>query len=530
MFLSLLLCLSLCLTLLSFLLTFFLSRKNPISYPLIDSLFVFYKNRYRLIHASLVAFYKNRYRLIHWYTELLSESLIGSLVAFYKNRYRLIHWYTELLAESSSGTIVVRRLGAQRTIVTANEKNVEYILKTKFSNFPKGKAFTEFLGDFLGYGIFNVDGEMWKSQRKLACHEFSTRCLREFVVKVLEDEVENQLVRVLENAVENESVVDLQVVLKRFAFDTICKVVLGFDPSQMDSSETDRLACAFDTASMFSAMRGGAMVNAVWKLKRWLNVGSEKRLREAVAVVHGAVDEIIQVEKNKMRLNCGENSEDSEKSLLWRLLSAGIDDGLVRDMVISFLMAGRDTTSSAMTWLFWLISQNQDVEERLLNEILLSSEELVFDELKEMRYMKACISESMRLYPPVVWDSKHAANDDVLPDGTVVYKGNRVTYFPYGMGRMEELWGKDRLEFRPDRWLDESGGLKMVSPYKYPVFQAGPRVCLGKEMAFIQMKYAVASVLRRFAIKPVCLDQPVFVPLLTGHMAGGLKVRVFKRV
>lgn len=456
-----------------------------------------------------------------------SYPLIGSLVAFYKNRRRLIHWYTHLLSESNSQTIIVKRLGARRTIVTANPDNVEYILKTKFSNFPKGKAFTEYLGDFLGCGIFNVDGEVWKSQRKLASHEFSTKSLREFVVKVLEEEFEKRLLVLLDNASTTGVVLDLQQVLKSFAFDTICQVALGYDPSHLDSSEAAPLDDAFDSASMISALRGAAPVNAVWKLKRALNIGSEKKLKEAVAVVHDAVDQIIQLKKDKMKQNCEENAENN---LLWRLLSAGYDDEMVRDMVISFLMAGRDTTSSAMTWLFWSISSNEDVEAELLNEIMSSSEELVFDKLKEMKYMKACICESMRLYPPVVWDSKHAANDDVLPDGTVVNKGNRVTYFPYGMGRMEELWGKDCLEFRPDRWFDETGGLKMVSPFKFPVFQAGPRICLGKEMALIQMNYVVASVLRRFVIKPVRSEQPGFVPLLTAHMAGGLKVKVIKRV
>ncbi|KAK3033483.1 hypothetical protein RJ639_033087 [Escallonia herrerae] len=72
------------------------------------------------------------------------------------------------------------------------------------------------------------------------------------------------------------------------------------------------------------------------------------------------------------------------------------------------------------------------------------------------------------------------------------------------MGRMENLWGKDRLEFRPDRWFVEPnegkrGELKKESLFKFPVFQAGPRVCLGKELALIQMKYVVASILKRGA-------------------------------
>lgn len=69
---------------------------------------------------------------------------------------------------------------------------------------------------------------------------------------------------------------------------------------------------------------------------------------------------------------------------------------------------------------------------------------------------------------------------------------------------MEELWGKDWFDFKPDRWfhgIDIGGELKQVSPYKFSVFQAGPRVCLGN-MAFIQMKYVVSTILRRFHFRP----------------------------
>ncbi|KAJ0106424.1 hypothetical protein Patl1_18281 [Pistacia atlantica] len=402
-------------------------------------------------------------------------------------------------------TILVHRLGARRTFVTANPANVEHILKTNFNNFPKGKPFTEILGDLLGCGIFNVDGELWSAQRKLASHEFSTKSLREFIVKTLQGEVENRLIPVLEEAMENEKVLDLQDILKRFAFDIVGKVSLGTDPFCLDLSKSlPPLFEAFDTASEICAMRGTAPVYLIWKLKRVFNVGSEKKLKEAV--------------QPRSRL-------------------AGQSEEVTRDMVISFIMAGRDTTSATMTWLFWLLSENKALEKMIIDEVELITNNgerpLDFEALKEMVILKACLWESMRLYPPVAWDSKHAAADDVLPDGTRVRKGDRVTYIPYGMGRMEALWGKDCLEFKPDRWFNEPGSekivLKSVSPYKYPVFQAGPRVCLGKEMAFIQMKYVVGTILRKFEIEPVCEKRPVFVPLLTAHMAGGLKVLVRRR-
>lgn len=93
-----------------------------------------------------------------------SYPVIGCLISFYKNRHRLLDWYTHMLSVSPTQTIVVSRFGAPRTIVTSNPRNVEYMLKRNFSNYPKGKPFTEILADFLGKGIFNVDGDLWYNQ------------------------------------------------------------------------------------------------------------------------------------------------------------------------------------------------------------------------------------------------------------------------------------------------------------------------------------------------------------------------------
>ncbi|KAL9294301.1 Cytochrome P450 94B3 [Arabidopsis thaliana] len=462
-----------------------------------------------------------------------SYPLIGSILSFNKNRHRLLQWYTELLRLSPSQTILVPLLGNRRTIITTNPLNVEYILKINFFNFPKGKPFTDLLGDLLGGGIFNVDGHSWSSQRKLASHEFSTRSLRSFAFEVLKDEVENRLVPVLSTAADVGTTVDLQDVLKRFAFDVVCKVSLGWDPDCLDLTRpVNPLVEAFDTAAEISARRATEPIYAVWKTKRVLNVGSERKLREAIRTVHVLVSEIVRAKKKSLEIGTG---AEAKQDLLSRFLAAGHNGEAVRDMVISFIMAGRDTTSAAMTWLFWLLTENDDVERKILEEVdPLVSLGLGFEDLKEMAYTKACLCEAMRLYPPVSWDSKHAANDDVLPDGTRVKRGDKVTYFPYGMGRMETLWGTDSEEFNPNRWYDSEPGstrpvLKPISPYKFPVFQAGPRVCVGKEMAFMQMKYVVGSVLSRFEIVPVNKDRPVFVPLLTAHMAGGLKVKIKRR-
>lgn len=451
---------------------------------------------------------------------------IGCLVPFYKNRHRLLDWYTDLLAASPAQTVVLERLGARRTVVTAHPDNVEYMLKTNFTNYPKGKPFTDILGDLLGSGIFNTDGELWRTQRKLASHEFTTKSLREFFVKALEMETNDRLLLILSTACADRRTVDVQDLLRRFAFDTICKVTLGTDPGFLDPSlPTSEFADAFDVASGISARRGAALVSATWKLKRAFGVGSERRLRASIQLIHGSVMSLIRRRKE-------EGVERGD--LLSRLISGGHSEEVIRDMVISFMMAGRDTTSAALTWFFWLMSRHPDMEKEVVEEVVnrAKGRRLEYQELKEMKFLEACLCESMRLYPPVAWDSKHAAGADVLPDGTKVRRGDRVTYFPYGMGRMERLWGKDWMEFEPRRWLAAEGKeVAKVSAYKFAVFQAGPRVCLGKEMAFIQMKYIAAAVLRRFELRRAGGEKrpPVLVPLLTAHMAGGLKMAVRER-
>ncbi|KAK4273065.1 hypothetical protein QN277_021534 [Acacia crassicarpa] len=142
----------------------------------------------------------------------------------------------------------------------------------------------------------------------------------------------------------------------------------------------------------------------------------------------------------------------------------------------------------------------------------------------------------MRLYPPVPMDGKEAMADDVLPDGTVVKKGMVVTYHVYAMGRMEKLWGRDWADYKPERWLEREGNgggsdkWRYVArdSYSYPVFQAGPRVCLGKEMAYLQMKKVVGAIVTRFKVVPAMEQEaePLFVSFLTSKMKGGFPVNI----
>ncbi|XP_065861011.1 cytochrome P450 94A2-like [Euphorbia lathyris] len=464
-----------------------------------------------------------------------SYPIIGSAIAIKKHFDRRVQWTSDILQKLPSATFVLHRPLGHRQIFTGNPANVQHILKTHFHIYHKGPNMHYTLFDFLGNGILNADGDTWKFQRQIASHEFNTMSLRKFIETVVDTELSQRLIPILSAAAANETVLDLQDIFQRFAFDNICKIAFGYDPEYLlQSLPVAPFAEAFEETIKIISDRFNCAFPIIWKMKKFFCIGSEKRLKEMIPLVRDLATNIVKEKKAELKKNSSIESLD----ILSRLLSSGVsDENFVTDVVISFILAGRDTTSVALTWFFWLISCHQKIESTVLEEISDKSEDPIFEEVKDMVYTHACLCETMRLYPPVPVDNKMAKGDDIFPDGTQVKKGTRVTYHPYAMGRMEALWGPDWAEFMPERWLvkDEANNKKWnfvaKDPYSYPVFQAGPRVCLGKEMAFLQMKRVVAGVLSRFEVVPAADsgEKPVYIAYLTSKMEGGFPVRIKER-
>lgn len=153
-----------------------------------------------------------------------------------------------------------------------------------------------------------------------------------------------------------------------------------------------------------------------------------------------------------------------------------------------------------------------------------------YEELQDVHYLHAALSEALLLFPPVPIDSRLATSEDVLPYGTYVGAGWLADYSAYTMSRSKELWGANCHEFVPERWL-ENGKFVPENQFKFPVFHAGPRTCLGKDMAYIQMKSVVASILYSFEIHVVNggPNPPPYSLSLTMKMRDGLAVRVKRR-
>jgi len=203
----------------------------------------------------------------------------------------------------------------------------------------------------------------------------------------------------------------------------------------------------------------------------------------------------------------------------------------LRDLIMNFIIAGRDTTAITLTFLFYSLSNNRDVREKALAEIKekVGAKEPDFEAVKNLPYLQACINETLRLYPPVPGDPKLCLKDDVLPNGLRVPAGAYLTWSAFVMGRMPQYWDAP-LEFRPARWLsaDANGGKPVPSGNTPPFapFQYGPRTCLGMQMAYLEVKAVAVMILQRFELEHVGEVPVKFDRAITLAARGGMPMRV----
>lgn len=177
---------------------------------------------------------------------------------------------------------------------------------------------------------------------------------------------------------------------------------------------------------------------------------------------------------------------------LHELVSQTSDPIKVRSELLNILLAGRDTTASFLSNVWFELSNRPDVWSRLQREIaaaLPDGDFPTFEKLKDMKYLRAVLNESLRLYPVVPENGRQAEVDTVLPVGggedgkspVFVKKGQMVHWSLYTMHRRKDLYGEDAESFIPERWLDqgeEKKGLRVG--WEYLPFNGGPRICIGR--------------------------------------------------
>ncbi|KAI9340180.1 cytochrome P450 [Zopfochytrium polystomum] len=406
---------------------------------------------------------------------------------------------------------------------------VEHVLKTKFPIYNKGHFFFSRTSDVLGHGIFAVDGEEWKYQRKTSANLFNIKNFKEFVGVVFVEEM-GLFSNRLERAVSNNEIVNLSELFFRFTLDGFCRIGFGENLNSLEQEKPVPFATAFDDAQTRLVQR---FLTPLWSVVETLSLSGFKHSSN-VQTIKDFGRKLV--EKRLAYLKAGGDPNAFSDALSYMMAteipSTGkppTPDQLV-EYVINLIIAGRDTTAQALSWAVLLLHRNPAAKAALLAEIdaaLPDSAALPsYDQVRSLAYANAVFHETLRLYPSVPLEIKQLSEDDVLPNGVHLPRGALCSWSPYSMGRSERIWGPDAKEFRPERWLEMD---KAPSPWVYPVFNGGPRVCLGKNMAELEGVFVLVSLLRRFDVDVVDHESVTYQFSLTLPMKDGMRVRLKKR-
>ncbi|GLD91790.1 hypothetical protein PINS_up000323 [Pythium insidiosum] len=446
--------------------------------------------------------------------------VLGNTLDLLKYQRTRVHdWFFEQCVLHKGKPWVLSTFGRSPTIVISTEELFDDVLRKQFDNFGKGVTGSLIAKDLFGEGIFAVDGDKWRHQRKTASYLFSHQMMRDIMEQAVKED-SAQVCAILERAAQRGERVELKCLMDNYTTDVFTQIAFGA-----------RLGClrgdqAFDpefhkafTRTPMAIRRRAQQPVWLWQLQKWLNVGAEKAFAKDMALVDATVNNIVvdAMERHAQQASAvSQESSDRKRRDLISLFLDGPSIGdikptptLIRDMALNFIAAGRGTTAQTLVWVFVLLNRYKNVYDKVLTELhsvfpnLLETPTAVptMEQVQRLPYLEATIKETMRLYPAIPVNSRTAFVDSTLSDGTFVPEGARVLIPVYAVGRMPWIWGDDAAEFKPERWIDAATGqLGPVPPLKFLAFNAGPRYCLGAKLAMLEMKVLLAAILSKFHV------------------------------
>ncbi|KAL7282246.1 hypothetical protein ACG7TL_003715 [Trametes sanguinea] len=404
--------------------------------------------------------------------------------------------------------------------LTDDAEVVKSILSTDFQDFEKGAAFRDPMSSVLGTGIFNVDGEMWKFHRSMTRPYFTRDRISHFDIF---ERHSDHAIKKMKERFRGGHAVDFQDLISRFTLDSATEFLLGKCVDSLESdlpyaynnpaksrvirelSPADQFAAAFSAALHLINIRSRS--GWTWRLNEMLEDKSEEPMRVVNAFLQPVLEAAIAKSRATKAQNQGPSGdkEDEENETMLEHLAKTTDDlAILHDETLNILIAGRDTTAATLTYIVYLLCLYPEVFKRLRAEVLehvSTTAKPTFDDIRNMKYLRAVINETLRLYPAVV-----ATRDTTLPNPDpsqprVFIPGQSgICYSVWMMHRRKDYWGPDALRFDPDRWLDERlNKYFLPNPFIFVPFNAGPRICVGQQFAYNEMFYFIVRLLQNFA-------------------------------
>ncbi|KAK0618893.1 cytochrome P450 [Immersiella caudata] len=400
----------------------------------------------------------------------------------------------------SSVANVLRRNGAtltylfvgRRAIVTIDTENIKTILSERFHDFGLGDIRTSGMRPLLGGGIFNSDGSTWKHHRAT---------LRPFVSRAGPQElsvVEKHVQNLIKSIPHDGATTDLQSSFSFFTTDVATDLFLGTSTnlllSASDGPEAQEFAAAFDYAQRAaSGIDIFDIKNLPWKL-----LFGARHLTKCIRKIHVFIDKVLDeaIESSKLA-----QYDHEQKAFLPALLDNGRSREDVKYDILNVTLAGKDTMSSFLSSIWYVLSKRPDIINKIRKEIsILNGRPPTREDITGFRYLHMVLQEVLRLYPPVAVNQRTAEVDTVLPHGggeggkepIFVARGTSVGFSIYALHRLPEFFGEDVDVFRPERWMEINPG------WAFMPFHAGPRRCLGQQLAMLWAKYCTVRLIQHF--------------------------------
>lgn len=392
------------------------------------------------------------------------------------------------------------------------------MLSTNFDNYIKPQGFIDAFQEVFEHSFFAMNhhaktpdkGAKWRLQRKVAARVFTASNFRTFTEQVF-DKYAQAMIAVIE-AQKNQDVkslelpprCDMQELCSQYTLQSIFDIAFGIPLQEVVDPQTFAQSMNFVNEHCASRL----FVKQYYKLLKWC-MPSEYRLKRETDFIRGIADKILGL---RLQESDSEIATRSDILSLFIKKARELDEDsssllcpdTLRSIILTFIFAGRDTTAECITYTFYGIARHPEVQQKIVDELKASRKTdsngpLSYDDVKSLKYLEAVVYEAVRLYPALPYNVKMAVEDDHLPDGTFVPAGTDVVYSPWYMGRNSaKLWGNDPLAFRPERWLEMK---TRPSAFEFPAFQAGPRVCIGMNMAVLEAKMFIAVMLGHFQVK-----------------------------
>ncbi|KAI0479305.1 cytochrome P450 monooxygenase CYP539B5 [Xylariaceae sp. FL0804] len=433
------------------------------------------------------------------YRNPLSAIYYTALFMKYSSRNKTFELYEKLyssLPPTSRNVWEVQPVPSFRNIETREPQHA--LLAGQFTDFGKGPGFHKDWSPFLGDSIFTTDGKVWQHSRALIRPLFMTDRISDLYT------FERGIAKFMSLLPPSGQTVEISDLFFRMTLDVTTEFLLGESVNSLDNPHGD-FTFAFNEV-LVQQIR--IFILRIFNPLDKLAWGTRREYRRHIKTIEDFLYPIIQ---RTLAISADEleklTKSDDEFTFLHNLARSNRDPKFIRDQLVAVLLAGRDTTAATLSWAFYELAAHPDKVARLRAEVLRTVGRHgapTYAHLKDMRYLRYALQETLRLHPAVPFNIKEALADTTLPatDGSPaisVCRGDSVCFSPLTLHRRPDLYPPtteafaDPATFSPERWY-----VWQPRPFEYIPFNGGPRICPGQNFAMTEMQYTMVRMLQKY--------------------------------